>query len=312
LNVRFNSFAISGGHSLLAVMFLVIAFGCKAQVSSEEGSPTDEDSSRRVRMVAPGDDTAIPIPLRAEPPGDFTWLGVGCEQNMEFLLKDSEGRRTGYDAVADTTFEDIPGSVYRKKQIRGEGPFAQAMISGIQASIPNPPNGDYLLTVTKTRESDYGFWTTCPDPRTSFSAIGIDFSNIPADTVVAHSYIVSLGNVPYAPYAVFGGFAGGGEASVSLDRLVSYASVADKVTTLSAGTQSVHLVIIYGHMASPNTFAATLNGTDIADTFTPLEGRYEVVEIPLQSGRNLLVLAVEGETVDGTGRDTDSLIFVVQ
>ncbi|MBI3477593.1 MAG: hypothetical protein HY010_17820, partial [Acidobacteria bacterium] len=78
-----------------------------------------------------------------------------------------------------------------------------------------------------------------------------------------------------------------------------------------AGTTKYGLVVIYDRAVIPGTFKAELNGRDVGASFKPVPGGAESVGIPLDRGRNVLVLSIEGQIGDRVARDTDRLVFVV-
>ncbi len=62
----------------------------------------------------------------------------------------------------------------------------------------------------------------------------------------------------------------------------------------------------------PGTFSAHLNKEDISAKFSPQPFTDEEVEIPLQKGRNVLVLSIEGQKPSGpSATDRDRLVFIV-
>jgi hypothetical protein len=61
-----------------------------------------------------------------------------------------------------------------------------------------------------------------------------------------------------------------------------------------------------------DTFSATLNKEDISTKFSPEPFTDEEVFIPLQQGKNVLLLSVDGKKADGKiAKDSDRLVFVV-
>jgi hypothetical protein len=51
---------------------------------------------------------------------------------------------------------------------------------------------------------------------------------------------------------------------------------------------------------------------DITQSFNPVPGTFEIVTIPLDTGRNTLKLTLDGIRDDGrTATDRDQLVFVV-
>jgi hypothetical protein len=105
-------------------------------------------------------------------------------------------------------------------------------------------------------------------------------------------------------------FNGGGQRT-DVNEFLTYAAPTQTDTTLAAGTSSFDVHIFYGSTILPATFQATLNGNPISG-FTPIPGTDQTVTIPLASGRNTLVLRVDGVRTDGhIGTDRDRLVFIV-
>ena len=127
----------------------------------------------------------------------------------------------------------------------------------------------------------------------------------------------------FSPFAVFvdtevltplieGAIAGGGQSS-EVDSFLRYTSPGAKSTSLPVGTTDFDIGIVYGDTINAGTFQATLNGVPF-DSFNPGTGEtWETVSIPLEPGRNVLVLKVEGAKASGrTATDTDRLVFIVK
>ncbi|MFH7321223.1 hypothetical protein ACHHRT_11520, partial [Desulfurivibrio sp. D14AmB] len=83
-------------------------------------------------------------------------------------------------------------------------------------------------------------------------------------------------------------------------------------TELAPGANSYTVHVYYGRTVDPTTFSAELNREDVTGLFSPQPFSDEEVEIPLQPGRNTLVLSIEGSRNDGKkARDADRLVFIV-
>lgn len=296
-------------HTLVVSVVIFLGFfACAAEDQSQDSTKIFEDTAYRIKAVRPEDDALRENPV--EVPRISTALRVVLKPRSQFLLRDPEGRRVGYDATADTTFQEIPGEPYWSMGL-GVRPDGGGM-TWTEAGIHNPRDGDYRVTLTEISHREYVFTTTYRDYDGDNVPLSTRFSFIPVDTLVAHSYTISLGTVPYAPYEVTGGFAGSVNEPAEIDRLLSYVNVSENITSLPAGIDRFNLILIYGGLAKPNTFSATLNDEDASDLFTPVDGGYEIVAIPLKPGNNLLELSVVGHTPDGAAADTDSLLFVVE
>jgi len=109
----------------------------------------------------------------------------------------------------------------------------------------------------------------------------------------------------------------GGGQSNEVDSFLSYFSPSAKSTSLPGNTTDFDIGIVYGDIDA-GTFQATLNGVPFAG-FDPVTvttytvTSWETVSIPLDPGRNVLVLKVKGTKASGRlATDTDRLVFVVK
>ena len=125
----------------------------------------------------------------------------------------------------------------------------------------------------------------------------------------------------FSPFAVFvdtevlsplieGAMTGGGQSS-EVDGFLRYTSPSAKSISLPVDTTDFDIGIVYGDIDA-GTFQATLNGVPFAG-FDPVTVTWETVSIPLDPGRNVLVLKVKGAKASGrTATDTDRLVFIVK
>ena len=107
-----------------------------------------------------------------------------------------------------------------------------------------------------------------------------------------------------------GGFPGGGQSS-TVNAFLSYSAPTESQIALPAGTTSYPLMVFYGPGIDPATFTAELNGVSVASLFTPTPSGMNVVNVPLVSGRNVLLLHVRGADGSRMPRDTDRFTFKV-
>jgi hypothetical protein len=106
-------------------------------------------------------------------------------------------------------------------------------------------------------------------------------------------------------------FAGGGQ-QIDVDRFLSYGNPLKKTTDVDS-CDFIELTIHYGPTISASTFTATLDKSPVDSLFSPAPGTTETVTIPLASGRNTLVLSVEGLKPSlQTAKDTDRLTFLAE
>jgi VCBS repeat-containing protein len=135
------------------------------------------------------------------------------------------------------------------------------------------------------------------------------YANLGTFTVTLVVNDGQLNSVPFTTQATIGDPGGGQRENV--DAFLSYVSPTQPRTDLPVGTTSFDVAIIYGPTILPDTFQAELNGAPFLG-FTPVPGTSETVTIPLSSGRNILLLLVDGVRFDGrTATDRDRLTFIV-
>ena len=107
-------------------------------------------------------------------------------------------------------------------------------------------------------------------------------------------------------------FDGKGQNPDEVNLFLGYEQPTQAQTVLPAGTASYTVHIYYGKTVQPATFSAQLNKEDITAKFAPAAFTDEEVAIPLQPGKNVLVLSIEGQKASGkSATDTDRLVFVV-
>lgn len=107
-------------------------------------------------------------------------------------------------------------------------------------------------------------------------------------------------------------FDGKGQRPADVNSFLSYLRPMEAQTTLLQGQTTYYLLIFYGKTILPETFKATLNGTDIKTSFNPKADSSEAVKLNLQKGRNTLILSGDGIRDAGKkATDTDRLVFVV-
>lgn len=100
--------------------------------------------------------------------------------------------------------------------------------------------------------------------------------------------------------------------SADANSFLGYEQPTQVQTNLAAGVTTYTVHVYYGKTVAPETFTAVLNEKDIGLKFTPKPFTDEEVVIPLQRGRNTLLLSTEGKKSDGEAAiDSDRLVFVV-
>ena len=107
-------------------------------------------------------------------------------------------------------------------------------------------------------------------------------------------------------------FDGKGGRTMDVNTFLGYKNPNQAQTQLDLGETSYTVHVYYGRTIDPSTFTAELNRQDVSEWFSPQPFSNEEVELPLQKGRNTLVLSVEGTRNDGKrAKDTDRLVFIV-
>jgi len=140
----------------------------------------------------------------------------------------------------------------------------------------------------------------------------MSLKNIPIGLNEVQTFNINYSSTPGQTIQVTGGFDGGGQNPASVNTFLSYSKLASSRTTLPAGTQTYTIVIFYSPVVMPGTFSATLNGSNVTSMFHPQPGTSEAVAVPLQAGRNLLDLQIQGSLPNRVATDTDRLVFDVQ
>ncbi|GEM_PF-2757423 len=107
-------------------------------------------------------------------------------------------------------------------------------------------------------------------------------------------------------------FYGKGGRPMDVNTFLGYEKPTEPQTILEGGDKNYVVHVYYGRTIDPSTFTAELNRENVSNLFSPEAFTDEEVEIPLQRGRNTLVLSVEGTRNDGKkASDTDRLVFIV-
>lgn len=104
-------------------------------------------------------------------------------------------------------------------------------------------------------------------------------------------------------------FRGGSNNPAVVDRFLSYRLPTQKSTTLAAGEKAM-VVPFFGETTIPSSFQAIWNGQDVSSRFVAAPGHFAAVALEPQSGRNLLVISIQGtKSGGGVGTDTDRLLW---
>ncbi len=237
-------------------------------------------------------------------------LTITFHSPVELLLSDSSGRKVGIDPIADQYFEDIPNAYYDPMGYddaeTGEPedePTKEIFAPGVAA-------GEYTLTVTGTDDGTYSADFNFFDVNGKLSTRNLQNISIAADQV--QKFTFTFDSTAGASSTIAGGFDGGGQRPRDVNKFLTYSNPSDNTVSLPTGTQNFPLFIFYGATTIPSTFTATLDGTNVSQLFHTQPGGSEVVNLPLHSGRNVLVVSIDGNLPTRTATDTDRFVFTVQ
>ncbi len=229
----------------------------------------------------------------------------------ELLLTDPQGRRVGYDPIRNVSYNEIPNGRYEQTGLADNTDPTVDPGYTKEITISQPIEGEYILSVIGTGSGNYtlGIMAIDVNSRTTSS---LSCDNVPIVPGIVHKYNFSFLKAAGSKTNFFGGFDGGGQRPRDVNKFLSYANPSESQTTLPAGTTTFPLHIFYGKTIIPGTFKAELNGVDISSAFNPVQGGDQVVMLNITSGRNVLVLSVNGQLPTRIATDTDRLVFKVQ
>jgi hypothetical protein len=249
-------------------------------------------------------------------PGSYPFPIYGIEWRIyspaELVITDPQGRRTGYDPVSGKTYNEIPESAYYEEGIDNmvtDVPDEKVKVLTVAAG---PEAGEYKMTVTGTGSGTYSMSITNTSLQGPLAVNDTDIKDIPVQPGEVHNYAVSYGGPSATPTEPSGGYDGGGQRPSDVNKFLRFSNPSQARTKLPAGTSSFRLGLSYGDTTYAHTFSAILNGQPIEASFVPTAGGREVVNLPLQSGSNVLKLSIQGLTTSGrVATDTDRLVFLV-
>lgn len=227
---------------------------------------------------------------------------------VEAFVVDPLGRRQGLDPRTGTRYDEIPDAFYGGASTIGperpEGYEPPKLLN-----LLRPAEGAYTLTVVGTGEGTYDADFVMYDSAHGRSEQ--QYADIITAPGVVHTYKIEFSKSPGSQLVTTGGFDGGGQRPRDVNKFLSYAQPSDANTALPAGTTSYQLLVFYGAGVIPSTFRAQLNGADVTSLFSPSPGGSQAVALPLQSGRNVLQLSVDGNLPNRVATDSDRLVFEV-
>lgn len=242
---------------------------------------------------------------------DQRGLTVSFHSPGELLITDPSGRRLGFDPLTNQSFTEIPGSFYDDVGLQDDVTELPAddTDTGKSLGLVSPATGDYTLTVTGTGTGTYNMEIQGLDVNGQPSLS--TFQNVPISTNLVEQMILHYDSTAGSQIQLSGGFDGGGQRPRDVNQFLTYGNPAASQTSLPAGTTSFPMLIFYAPAVIPATFSATLNKTDVTALFHPAAGGHEFVSLPLQSGRNVLLLSINGNLPSRVATDTDRLVFQV-
>lgn len=230
-------------------------------------------------------------------------FGFHCP--VEAYVVDPQGRKMGFDPISGKTYDEIPYSGYH-------GPIGGGNPDDKFLDVIAAVDGDYVVTVvgTGTTQSKYDMEVRA---RTSSStAMNKIINNISTGPNVVNKFLFHYDHSNIQNSSISVGFDGGGQRPKDVNKFLTYASPSESHTELPSGNTTFPLMIFYGKDIITSTFKASLNGVDITSLFHPNAGTYETVNLSLSSGRNVLILSVDGNLEKRVATDTDRLVFVVK
>lgn len=228
---------------------------------------------------------AEPVAIAAGSPVKVAWThsSSGLPADNEILFRRETPTNNPPTALADGPYLGIVGVPVQ-----------------MDASASSDPEGDPL-----TYKWNFGDRATL---ETTAAIIQHTYASAGSFPV---TLVVNDGQVDSAPFMTTAtiGYTGGGQGA-DVDAFLAYANPQQRSTDLPAGTTSFDVTIIYGPTIVPSTLQAFLNGAPFAG-FIPAPDTSETVTIPLASGRNVLLLQVDGLLSTGrTATDRDRLTFI--
>lgn len=234
---------------------------------------------------------------------------VRLHSPAELLLTNPAGQRTGIDPTTGAVFHEDPNSSYDDISISDDEDETQPGIEEKELMVGVPPAGDYTLHVTGTDTGTY-----------VLEFLGRDTTGAPSQTIfpplptapgVVNIFTIHMNLASGAAPTFSGSFDGGGQRPRDVNKFLSYANPSASQSTAPAGSTSFPLIIFYDPATLPASFSATTNGTSITQLFHPQPGVFEIVNVPVTSGRNVLDLSIQGALPNRTATDTDRLVIQV-
>jgi len=247
---------------------------------------------------------------------EYTYVDSWCSLKITFhspgelVITDPLGRKEGYDPVSETLYYDqISNAAYGDDGLPNYE-TGQTESEAKEIDIQVPAEGEYELKVIGTGVGDYALEIIASDREGGFSYKGIE--QIPISPGIIHTYILNYSRKAGSEIEVCGVFDGKGQRPRDVNKFLSFSNPTQVTTELPQGITTFDLFIFYDQPIIPETFKAELNRQDITSLFSPSPGGAETVRLNLASGRNTLVLSVDGLLASGRqATDSDRLVFIV-
>ncbi|NMB99504.1 MAG: hypothetical protein GYA35_04395 [Thermoanaerobaculaceae bacterium] len=232
-------------------------------------------------------------------------ISFGFYCPVEAYLVDPKGRKMGFDPIANKNYNEIPYSSYG-------GPVGGGNLDDKFLDVIGAVNGDYVVTVVGTGTTQSKYAMEVYARTSSFTEVNNFMDNISTGPNVVNKFLFHYDSSNIQNSSLSGGFDGGGQRPKDVNKFLTYANPSDSQTELPSGTTTFPLMIFYGKDIITSTFKASLNSVDLTSLFHPKVGTYETVNLPISSGRNVLILSVDGNLPNRIATDTDRLVFIVK
>ena len=226
----------------------------------------------------------------------------------ELLVTNSAGQKTGFDPITNTSFAQIPNAVYVDDSITDvtDDTDTPAQADSKVLDVGAPANDTFTLTVTGTDTGTYSLEFVSFDA--NFQPTSTAIRNVPTSPGAVQTFTITTPIITGQPFPLAGAFDGGGQSG-TVDHFLTFGNPTK--ATLPVGTTTFPLMIFYDSRDIASTFSAVLNGADVSTLFHPAPGTFEVVNIPLAGGTNVLKLSISGNLPGRVATDTDRLVFDV-
>jgi len=157
---------------MVCVLSLAAAWGCKQEKVTPPTTAAPPQSSLHSSASATPGQVAQPAVSEIKSAADTSLLITfrGC---ADLLLLDESGRKTGYDALAKKSYQDIPHSVYDEgdttsdddddgSAAKTEAPAAnqQECVTAKSLEVPQPAAGVYVLRVQNSAANPFNLRIT--------------------------------------------------------------------------------------------------------------------------------------------------------